>query len=540
MDDLLIRNGAILDGCGNPWFRGDVAVHNGRIMRVGRNTPGKARRLIDASGLFVSPGWVDMHSHGDWSLLAHPHADSLLIQGATLTVTGNCGMSAAPLRGEALTRGQVKAREWGAELEIDWSTFGEYLDRLERQGVSMNVASLVGHSTVRYCVAGHAEREATTAELGEMETLVDEAMRAGAFGLSTGLVYWPGCWANTEELVALARVAARYGGLYVSHIRGERETNIDATKEVIAIGEQANIPVHISHMQSKYPAYGRAQQKLALMHEARARGIDIACDTEAFPWIHYPAWSPLPPWPFKDDPEQFLPMLRDPATRAKLKQEMREIGPNDTLGRTGDGGIYQQRAWDRVWVYECRSNPDVEGVKISEIAAERGAEPEDVLFDLIVDEGGKGPYVFVAHIEDDHHLTAPDPLCIFPSTDGAAVDLSRVPERYMQYSPEWLSLFPRVIARYVREEKLMTLEEAVRKMTSFPCLRLGISDRGILREGAWADITVFDYDGLQVRGTYENPLERPPGIAYVLVNGQVVVEDGIYNGALAGHVLRRP
>lgn len=540
MYDLIIRNGAVLDGCGNPWFRGDVAVSEGRIVAVGRKIPGEARQMIDAAGLMVSPGWVDMHGHGDWSLLAHPQADSLIIQGATLTVVGNCGTSAAPLRGVALERGRCQARQWGDDFQVDWTTFDQYLSRMERQGISMNVAALVGHSTVRYCVMGHAEREATSAELDEMAVLVEEAMQAGAFGLSSGLVYWPGCWANTDELVALARVAARYGGIYVSHIRGERETNIEATAEIIQIGERAGIPVHISHMQSKYPAYGRARQKLEMMQAARARGVDIACDTEAFPWIYYPASSPLPPWPFKDDPEQFLPLLRDPVSRARLKQEMREIRPADALGRTGDGGIYQQRAWDRVWVYECRSIPSAEGKTISQIAEELHIEPEDALFDLIVAEHGEGPFVFVAHIEDDHHLTAPDPLCIFPSTDGAPMDLSKVPPRYMQYCPEWLSMFPRVIARYVKEEGLMTLEEAVRKMTSFPCQRLGISDRGLIREGAWADLTIFDYDAIQVRGSYQDPLERPVGIEYVVVNGQIVVEKGIYTGALAGQVLRSP
>jgi N-acyl-D-aspartate/D-glutamate deacylase len=421
---------------------------------------------------------------------------------------------------------------------MDWSSFDDYLNRLERQGVSMNVASLVGHSTIRLCVMGDEERRATPAELHEMEQLVDKSMRAGAFGLSTGLVYWPGCWSDTEEIVALAKVAAKHQGIYVSHIRGERETNIKATKEAIAIGEAADIPVHISHMQSKYPAYGKAEEKLRLLHQARQGGIDVACDTEAFPWIYYEARVPLPPWPFKEDHEKFVAMLKDPETRAKLVEEMASIDPHGVLGRTGEGGIYQQRAWDRVWVYECRSDPSVEGKKISEIAAERQVEPEDVLFDLIVAENGKGPYVFVAHIEDDHHVTAPDPLCIFPSTDCHAVDLSKVPPRYMQYSQEWLSLFPRVLSRYVKEEGLMTPQEAIRKMTSFACQRFGIRDRGMIREGMWADVTIFDYDTIEARGTYEDPLELPRGIEYVLVNGQVAVEEEAYTGILAGRVLR--
>ncbi len=546
MFDILIAGGMIVDGSGNPWFEGDVAIAGGRIAQVARQIRGPAARTIDAAGLTVSPGWVDVHSHSEWSLLAFPHADSLLIQGATLAVNGNCGVSSAPLQGVALERARRSfaarypwAQDAPIRREVDWSTFAGYLQRLERQGVSMNVATLIGHSTLRYCVSGDAERRATPEDLAAMERLVETAMQEGAFGLSSGLVYWPGCWADTEELVALARVVARYGGIYASHIRGERETNIAATEEAIAIGERAGLPVHISHMQSKFPVYGNAGPKLALLHRARQRGVDVACDTEAFPWICYRANSPLPPWPFKDDAPAFVAMLRDPQQRADLLAQMSAIDPYSTLGRTGDGGIYQQRAWDRVWVYECRSDPRVEGKKISEIAAERHIEPEDALFDLIVAEEGRGPTVFVAHIEDEHRITAPDPLCIFPSTDCEALDLAYVPPRTVQYSPEWLSLFPRVLSRYVREEGLMTLEEAIRKMTSFACQRFGIRDRGLLREGMCADVTIFDQARIAARGSYENPLERPQGIAYVLVNGQVAVEQGEPTGVLAGQVLRR-
>lgn len=539
MYDILIKNGTIIDGAGNPWFWGDIGIAEGRIREVARQIRGSARRIIDAGGRMVSPGWVDIHGHSDWSLVAYPDADSLLIQGCTLTVSGNCGMSAAPLYGVALERGRARARQYFRPIEADWHSFDEFLSRLERQGTSMNVACLVGHSTVRYCVLGDAERLATPAELKEMERLVGESMEAGAFGMSTGLVYWPGCWSDTEEIVALARVVGQYGGLYASHIRGERETNIDATREAIAIGERAGVPVHISHMQSKFPQYGNAGEKLRLIAEARARGVDVAFDTDAFPWIYYELSSPLPPWPFKTDPQVFLPMLRDPATRESLKAQMRAIDPHDTLGRTGDGGIYQQRAWERVWIYQCRSDPSLEGKKISEIAAERRQEPEDTVFDLILAEEGRGPAVFVAHIEDDHHLTAPSPLAIFPSTDVEAADLSLVPPRYMQYSPEWLSMFPRVYARYVKEEGLLTVEDAVRRMTSFACQRLGIRDRGLLREGTWADVTVFDFEGIAARGSYEDPLERPAGIDFVLVNGQVAVEAGAYTGAGSGRTLRR-
>jgi N-acyl-D-amino-acid deacylase len=537
--DLLIKNGKVIDGSGNPWYRADILIDKGKVLAVKRNITTTADRVIDVEGLYISPGWVDIHSHSDWSLLFYPKANSLLIQGCTLTVTGNCGMSAAPIEGSALERGIQRGKKYSDNFKVDWSTFDQYLNKLMKQGTSMNVASLIGHSSLRQGVMGDAERNASSFELQKMGDRIKESMEAGAFGLSTGLVYWPGCWSSTEELIYLSKIIAKYNGIYVSHIRGERETSIDATKEVIRIGREANIPVHISHFQCKYPAYGRTRERLKLIHQARAEGIDIACDSDAFPWIYYEANSILPPWPFKDNPEEFTAMLKDKEKRKQLRGKMKQVDPTGPLGRTGDGGIYQQRAWDRVWVYNCPSDPIIEGKKISDIAKERNIEPEDVLFDLIISENGRGPGVFVAHIEDDHHLTVPDPLCIFPSTDCAAVDLSLISDdKYLQYSPEWLSLFPRVISRYVKEEGLMTLEEAIRKMTSFPCQRLGIRDRGLLREGMWADITIFDYNNIMGKGTYENPLEYPSGIKYVLVNGKIVVEDGIYNGIVNGQVLK--
>jgi N-acyl-D-amino-acid deacylase len=535
MYDIVIKNGRVIDGTGSPWFKADVGIKNGKIVKIGRIND-ESYKVIDADGLIVSPGWVDFHSHSDWNLVRYPLADSDLIQGATLVVTGNCGISAAPILGEVALR-WAKNMAKKLHINLDWSTFDEYLTRLERQGVSMNVACLVGHSTIRMCVMGNKDRPAEEKELANMKDLIDEAMRSGAFGMSSGLVYWPGCWSNTHELIELCKVVANYDGIYVSHIRGERETQIEATNELLEIGEKASVRIHRSHMQSKYPVYGNGAKVLKLFEEARERGIDVACDTEAFPWIGYEASSVLPPWPFKNSPE-FIDILKNPEMRAKLKKEMMEMDPYGPLGRTGDGGIYQKRAWDRVWVYECKSDPTLEGKKISEIAKERSVEPEDALFDLIVAENGEGPKVFVAHIEDDHNITAPNPLCIFPSTDGSVVETNKIPKQYFQYSPQWLGMFPRVIGCYVKEERLMSVEEAIRRMTSFACQRLRIFDRGIIREGMWADLTIFDYKTIRARGDYQNPQQKPEGIEYVLVNGQIAVEHGDFTGIQAGKVLR--
>jgi len=533
--DVLIKNGKIIDGTGSPWFKADLAIKNGKIVDFGR-VKGEAEKVIDADGLIVSPGWVDFHSHSDWNLVRYPFADSDLLQGATLVVTGNCGSSAAPIIGD-LARERAEAHARALEIEIDWSSFEEYLKRLERQGVSMNVACLVGHNTVRTCVMGDKDRPANEEELAEMKDLVDDAMRAGAFGMSTGLVFPPGCWSDTHELIELSKVAARYDGIYISHVRGERETNIEATNELIKIGAEAGVRVHRSHMQSKHPAYGNGAKVLKLMEEARERGVDVACDTEAFPWIGFNAMEQLPPWPFKRN-QKFVGMLKDPETRKRLKREMREMDPYGPLGRTGQGGIYQTRAWDRAWVYKCKSDPSVEGKKISQIACERVIDPEDALFNLIAAEEGKGPKLVVAYIEDDHKITAPNPLCIFPSTDGSVVDTAKIPPRYFQYSPEWLGMFPRVLSRYVKEEGLMTVEEAIRRMTSYACQRLRIFDRGIIRVGMWADLTIFNFETIKARGDFDNPQQHPEGIEYVLVNGKLVVEKGEYSRIQEGKVLR--
>ena len=527
-----------MDGTGSSWFRADVAIKKGKIADLG-SIEGDAYEVIDSEGLIVSPGWVDIHSHSDFTLIRYPFADSGLIQGATLVVTGNCGSSAAPIAGDfALKRLSNRASELG--IKIDWRSFDEYLNRLKDQGVSMNVACLVGHGTVRMCVMEDEERPANEEELDGMRTLVDQAMRGGAFGMSSGLVFPPGCWSDTKELIELSKIVAEHDGIYVSHVRGERETNIEAMKELIEVGMKAGVRVHRSHMQSKHPVYGNATRLLKLMAEARDRGVDISCDTEAFPWIGFSAISQLPPWRSTKlvASRDLLEMLRDPEARGILKEDMVNMDPHSPLGRTGQGGIYQTRAWERAWVYECKSDPSVEGRNLSEIALEREADPEDVLFDLIADEKGKGPKLVVAYIEDDHKITAPSPLCIFPSTDGSVVSTDKVPPRYFQYSPEWLCMFPRVLSRYVKKEGLMTIEEAIRRMTSYACQRLRIFDRGIIRRGMWADITIFNFDKIAVKGDYQNPQQGPEGIEYVLVNGQLAVENGKSKRIQAGKVLK--
>ena len=536
--DVLVKDGKVIDGTGSPWFKADIAISDGRIVKIGRIV-GEADLVIDANGLVVSPGWVDFHSHSDLTLLRYPHADSDLIQGATLVVTGNCGFSASPIIGD-LAKEIMRERADELGIRIDWSSFDEYLEKLERQGVSMNVACLVGHNTVRTCVMGYEERPADKEEIVLMKRLIADSMKAGAFGMSTGLVFPPGCWADTEELIELAKTVAEYDGIYVSHIRGERETNIEATKELIRIGEEANVRVHRSHMQSKYPVFGNAEKILNLMDEARERGVDIACDTDAFPWIGFNAINQIPPLHLTGFAEgrSVIELLSNPKTREEFKKRMLGMSPYDPLGRTGQGGIYQQRAWDRVWIYECRSDPTVEGKTISEVSHEKGKDPEDVLFDLIVQEGGRGPKLVAAYIEDDHKITAKNNLCIFPSTDGSVVETSEVPPRYFQYSPEWLGMFPRVLSRYVKEERLMSIEEAIRRMTSFACQRLRIFDRGIIRPGMWADLTIFDFDRIKPRGSFKDPKQPPEGIEYVLVNGKLAVEKGKYTGIQAGKVLR--
>ena len=556
MYDLLLKGGTVVDGTGDPAFRADVAVKDARIVALGELGEAEAGRVVDCAGRHVSPGWVDFHGHADWSVLDHPTGLNLLIQGCTTTVSGNCGLGAAPTVGRAVElyrRGDGKGYNTAtidamAKLHpgMTWS-FGDFLDEVEKAKPGVNFVQLAAHNVLRRCVMGHDARPASPAEIDEMKDLLEECLDAGAFGMTSGLVYIPGCWAKPSELVELCKLVARRDGLYASHIRGERETNMASTQETVDTAEKSGVRANVSHMQSKYPVYGNGTQKVEMLTAARARGVDMSCDYEvydkglgslqSFLQIHFLTR------------EQLIAKLRTAEGRAEIKRTMRETDPWHPLGRFGPGGVPFRRAWDRVVIWHCKHDPSLKGKSIAAIAAYRGLEPEDCLFDLFLAEDGRGPRMINDYIEDEHYRIVPWEHCIVPSIDTGLFDpADRSDPLDFEYqlevgAPSHLGVAPRVLGQFVRQEKIFSLEEGVRRMTSLPISRLGITDRGYVRPGMWADLVVFDRDTVGMRSAQADPnvMEScwPTGIDYVVVNGEMAMEGHRHTGARAGRVLRR-
>jgi len=542
--DIVLSEGKILDGCGNPWFWGDLAIEAGRVAAVAPPGTLRGRRAIDLAGRFVAPGFIDVHTHSDLSLLVNRRAESAVRQGATTHIVGNCGMSPAPVSADRLA--EIRGY-WGAiadqpEVTWQWRTFAEYLAALEQDGLAINVASLAGHAALRIAIMGMEERAPTAAELGQMQALLTEAMEAGARGLSTGLVYPPGCFACTDEIVALARVAARCGGLYASHIRGERETILEAVAEAIQIGREAGLPVQISHHAPKFGAPHDAKANLRLVEEARARGQDVTVDNDVHTDLAPELIGGLPQQ-LQNLPEaEIASLLLDPERRRQIRDEI----ILDRRPAFGPSGLLKHGQWQRITILHAPASPEAAGQTIQAIAQARGCQPFDVYFDLIVANGHSAEAIFDYIDEANIRLLLQHPAVMICS-DGQALALDGFLNDPPPYEPCSYGEFPGVLERYVRDRPVLTLEEAIRKMTSFPAQRFGLLDRGVLRPGARADIVVFDLARVRDRATnlyphtypFENyPHCYPEGIDYVIVNGVPVVDGAEHTGAMPGIVLR--
>jgi N-acyl-D-amino-acid deacylase len=542
--EIVLTNGRILDGCGNPWFRGDLAILDGRIAGIAPLGTLTGKRVIDLENRFVSPGFIDIHTHSDLSILVNRRAESVVRQGVTTELIGNCGMSPAPLNENHLV--ELK-RYWGPiseQLEVGWTwhTFGQYLDALDLGGLGINIASLSGHGALRMAVMGLEERAPTQAELEGMQALLDEAMQAGAFGLSTGLVYPPGCFARTDEIIALGKVVSGYHGFYASHIRGERETILEAVAEAIQIGKEAGIPVQISHNAPKFGVQYDASANLHLVEQARERGQDVTVDNDLHTDLGPSLTSGLPQ-EFEDLPaKEIAALLSDPDKRQAIRSEIVE----DKKPAFGPVGLLKHGQWHRITILHAPNNPDAVGKTIRAIAAERGGDPFETYFDLIIANGHQVEAIFDYIDEANIRILLQHPAVMI-SSDGQVLAPYGFLNDPPPYSPCSYGEFPGVLERYVRNNPVLSLQEAIRKMTSFPAQRMGIMDRGVLRPGAWADVAVFDLERVHDRATnlyphrypFENfPHQYPEGIDYVLVNGTVVVENGEHTGALPGKVLR--
>ena len=543
--DLVIANARIVDGCGNPWYYGDLAVRGARIAAIGAPGALRGRTVVDAGGRYVAPGFVDPHTHSDISILQYPRADSVVRQGVTTHVTGNCGMSPAPLsaahRDEALHNW---AHYWDiSRVAWDWTSFRQYLKVLELVGGAINIAPLVGHGALRLAVMGLAERAVTERELVGMERLLYAALRAGAHGLSTGLVYPPGCFSDTEELVRLCRVVARYRGIYTTHVRGERETILEAVAEAIAIGRRAGVPVQVSHNVPKWGAPEGAAANLALIEAARREGLDVTTDSDVHTDLA-PRLSRALPQPVLDlDHDALIALLSDRSRRAELRRAVVE----DVLPGAGYAGLVRHGRFDRLVIFQAGRHPELRGRSVADIAAERAADPFDTFLDLIVEEDDQIVGLFDYMEEKDIRALLCSPLSMV-SSDGLVMPPADELDDPALYWPCSYGEYPGILERYVRDEPVLRLEEAIRKMTSFPAQRFGLLDRGVLRPGLRADLVVFDLDKVRDRATnlyphtypFKNiPHRHPEGLDWVLVNGEPVIADGEHTGALPGRVLRR-
>jgi len=530
--DIIIQNGKVYDGSGNIWFKADLGIKNGKIYRICRKLKDKAKINVDASNLIVCPGFIDPHTHSDTSLLVDGKAESAVRQGVTLQVTGNCGSSPAPIKGP-----YKDLIETPDLIKADWESFGQYLDKLQKSGVAINVASLVGQGIIRANIMGDLKRKPLRKELKSMKELVAESMKDGAFGMSVGLNMYPSGYADTNELVELCKVLKKYNGIYFAHMREESARFIEATLETIEIGERSGIPVHPVHHRPLYQEFhGEAKDILRIMEDARERGVDITCDLYPYMWASSGLDGVLPPWVLEGGNEKIIERLTDKKTREKAKRDMVDPKLNLNLGfiaRTG--------CWDKVILLNNNVSEKYNGKTLLEIAGMMGVKPIDAVLDLMISEGkhssglptiqevGKKEMV----LEIFKHPTA------MVGSDGHALNSQGVLSKKLVH-PRSYGCYPLILGRWVRDEKLISMEEAIRKMTSFPAQLLGLQDRGLLKEGMWADITVFDPKTILDNATYEKPHKYPDGINYVIVNGQVVIEKGKHTGSLPGKVLRGP
>ena len=530
--DLLIKDGTIVDGSGRARYRADVAIQGDRIVRIGKLPGATAKRVIDARGLVVTPGFIDMLGQSETYVLIDPRTMSKVMMGVTTEVTGE-GDSIAPVNERLIKEQEDFNRRYN--LTMDWRTLAEYFQRLEKQGSGVNMATFVGATQIRAYVMGFDDRAPTSAELAEMKQLVANAMKDGALGVSTSLQYVPARFAKTDEIVELAKVARQYGGIYATHQRSEANALDASLQEVFTIAKQARIPVEIWHLKTAYKKnWGRMPEVLKKIADARAQGLDITADV--YPYIagSTSLSACLPPWALEGGVEKTLARLGDPQIRERLKKEISSDSKeweNIYLGSGGASGVLIGSVVNR----ELES---LQGKRLAEIATEQNKDPLDALFDLILADHSQTGAIYFMMNENDLLAAMKSPFVSFCTDSGARA--TDGPLSSAKSHPRGWGSYPRILGRYVREQNVLTLEKAVQKMTGMPAARVGLKDRGFLREGMFADIAIFNPATVIDRATFEAPNQYPEGVAYVIVNGQLSVDAGKRTSALAGRPLRGP
>lgn len=519
--DVLLANARIVDGTGNPWYRGDVAIADDRIAAMGPRLPRSgARRVIDARGMTVAPGFIDMLGHSELSILRVPRAESKITQGITSEITGEVE-SAWPN-----TTPAAPAPPAGEP----WRSLGEYFRRLESPGSAINLGTYVAAGSVRRAVMGDASRHPTAVELDRMGALVDSAMRDGAMGFSTGLIYPPTTFFSTAELVTLARRAAAFGGGYASHIRSEGDSLLAAIREAIGIGRAAGTWIEIRHLKSHQ--LQQMRQAVALIDSARAAGIDVTADMYPYTASGTGLSAILPSWVQAGGVDSMLARLRDPAVRARLR------AAREAAARRG-GADARGPAATMINQVRRDSLRQYEGKRLDEVGRMRGEDPYEAAYDILIADTGATSAMYFSWSEDALRLAMRQPWVSFGQDAGAAAP-DTAGGRPGRGHPRAFGTFPRVLGRYVRQDSVLTLEEALRRMTSLAAQRVGLTGRGVLRPGMYADVVVFDPATIVDRATYERPRELSAGVAYVFVNGVAVVDSGRVTGALPGRALRGP
>lgn len=532
--DLILRGGTLYDGSGGPPFQGDLAISGGRIAALGDLGLARARSELDVSGLCVAPGFINMLSWSVESLIEDGRSQSELRQGVTLQIMGE-GLSMGPLNeamkqsgpGSYMAQGHIR-------YDIEWTTLGQYLEYLERRGVAQNVASFVGSSTLRIHTMGYDDRPPTTDEMAAMQALLRQAMEEGAMGLSAALIYTPAAFSSTEELVGLARVVAKYGGMYITHLRSEGSTFLEALDECFTIARETGVTAEVYHLKAAGRSnWHKMDEAIRRIEAARAAGLPITADMYTYPYSGTGLASCLPPWVHEGGHSAMIARLRDTALRERIKQDMQT--PSDDWEN-----MYSENSPENILLsgFKQEHMKHLTGRRLSDVARERGTSPKDTVMDLIIEDDSRIFTIYFSMSEDNLRKQVVLPWVSFCSDAE-----SQAPEGVFLRSnphPRAYGAFARLLARYVRDESLLPLEEAVRRLTAFPADNLKLRDRGRLRPGYYADLAVFDAARVQDHATPEQPHQYATGMVHVFVNGQQVLQDGEHTGALPGRVVRGP
>lgn len=522
--DLLIEGAMVYDGLGSEPFLADVAIAGDKIAEVARSISGRAGRVLAAEGLAVAPGFVDIHSHSDYYLLINPLAESKIRQGVTTEVGGNCGYSAAPIGGAALEQRRSIYKDQ-FQLDLDWADLQDYGSRLSAKKISVNFAPLIGHNTIRASTMGLEDRQPSRAELARMVQQVQDAMRQGAFGLSTGLAYSPACFSEMDELVALARAASRYGRILSCHMRSEGEGLLESLQEIIEVARRAKVSLQISHLKTLGEAnWPKIERAFTLIEGAISEGVEISCDRYPYLAANTGLQALLPKWALDGGPQAMEARLKDAGLREKIKLEIGATHPDESY-------------WQGVFISRVSLVEDkfLAGKSIAQAAIEAGMGAADFMLDLLLKERFNVEAIYFSMCEENMKRIMAKPYVMVASDSGSVAPYGPLGEGAPH--PRAYGTFVRAIGHLARQERLFTMAEAIRKMTSAPCKKAGITMRGAIKNGFFADLVIFDPSNLIDHATYKEPALYPSGIEWVIVNGQITVEKGDHTGARAGRAL---